>query len=202
MPALELVTAPTSAPIGVRQVAKSSIVTDVDQDDILAMCIDAAVAQFERETRRALMPQTWRLHLDGWPATGLITVPRPPLRSVSSIKYLDGNGDEQTLDAANYRVEAVSLAAPGRIAPAYGTAWPTAREVLGSVRVEFLAGFGTKAGDVPVDIRMALIRLAADYYEHREHTSAGVEVRPVRGPTAYQRSVRSWRVPFYEGLGV
>ncbi len=37
----------------------------------------------------------------------------------------------------------------------------------GMVRVVFEAGFGSAWTDIPVDLRQAVLLLAAEYYEHR-----------------------------------
>ena len=42
----------------------------------------------------------------------------------------------------------------------------------GMVKVVFDAGFGPAWGDVPVDLRQAVLLLAGEYYEHR-HDDGG-----------------------------
>src|SRR6185295_4859943 len=85
---------------------------------------------------RALMTQTWALAGNGLsiPASaccgstpsGAIEIPWPPLQSVTSIKYLDANGQEQTLPPADYTVDTISE--PGLVIPA--TAWPGSKMTI------------------------------------------------------------------------
>jgi uncharacterized phiE125 gp8 family phage protein len=114
------------------------------------MLIKAARIQAENYTLHALVTQTLELVLDAFP-TGGIELPMPPLQSVTSIKYIDDDGVEQTLGASLYSVDTDTI--PGLITPAYDEEWPTdVRDQVNAVRVRYVAGFGA-ASDVPEDIR-------------------------------------------------
>ncbi len=130
-----------------------------------------ATRHCENITRRAFITQTWVLTLDGWDdpryaTCRVIYVPRPPLISVTSIAYLDSNGDSQTLSSANYRVDTQSQ--PGRIEEAYSATWPTTRGVIGDVTITHTAGYGASGASVPDDIQHAVLIMAAAMHEHRE----------------------------------
>jgi len=103
--------------------------------------------------------------------TSTIDVPVPPLQSVSSITYLDNNGDSQTLAASKYDVDASSE--PGRIAPAFGETWPDTRDVNNAVTVTFIAGY-TTAALVPDTIKHAIKMITGHWYENREEVVIGV----------------------------
>jgi uncharacterized phiE125 gp8 family phage protein len=94
-----------------------------------------------------------------------ILVPRPPLISVSSITYVDGNGTTQTLSAAAYKVDTDSE--PGRITPAYGYCWPTTRAEINAIAITYVAGYATRAA-VPASIKQAMLLLIGHWYENRE----------------------------------
>ena len=104
----------------------------------------------ELVTGRALITQTWDLVLDGFPVESFIEVPKPPLSSVTHIKYYDTAGDLQTWAVANYDVQAPSglRCARGRIALSHGIAWPSTYGEIGDVQIRFVCGYGA-AGDVP-----------------------------------------------------
>jgi len=95
----------------------------------------------------------------------LIELPRPPAISVTSIKYIDSGGDEQTLDASKYTTDFNSYVA--RIVPAYNEIWPTTRAVIDSVIIEYVAGFGA-ASDVPETIKQAMLLMIGEWYGFRE----------------------------------
>jgi uncharacterized phiE125 gp8 family phage protein len=101
--------------------------------------------------RRALITQTWDLTLDWLPP--VIELPKTPLQSVTSLKYLDASGALVTLDPSLYRVDVASK--PGRITPAYGTSWPTVHPVTGAVVIRFVAGYGA-ASAVPERIKQGM----------------------------------------------
>lgn len=139
-------------------------------DDILNRLIADATGELDSVNGwlgRALITQTLELVMDRFPSK--IQLPYPPLQSVTSIKYIDSDGVEQTLDAANYRV--VDDMEPAYVEPAYGVAWPAIRGTA-AVRVRFVAGYGA-ADDVPDKIKQYMLHIIAYRYEYREAVSAG-----------------------------
>ncbi len=123
-------------PISLSAAKEHLRVTTSDEDALLTALIGAATGHVETWCRRALVKQTRKLVLDCFPP--VIEPQRSPLRSVSSIQYLDTAGNLQTLDAARYRVDAYS--APGRIVPAYGDSWPSTYMAPNAVIVTYVAG--------------------------------------------------------------
>ncbi len=140
--ALSPVTAPTAEPITLSE-AKTHLRVDVTDDDTLITALITAARQYaETFQRRVYITQTWELILDAWPDGDKIEVPLPPLQSVASIKYYGTDNAEYTMPATDYFVDTKN--SPGRIALAYGKAWPTLtlRPANGIV-VRFVAGYGT-----------------------------------------------------------
>lgn len=172
---LSEVTAPTYEPLGLQEVKDHLRVTHSDQDALISELIPAARRFAEGYTRRALITQTWDLLLDRFPK--LIELPRPPLQSVTSIAYVDATGTSQTLDAANYQIDAVS--APARVAPSYGNIWPQTYAEMNVVTVRYVAGYGDAGGDVPAGIRQAMLMLIGHLYENPEATISGTIIARV-----------------------
>jgi len=148
---LTLIQAPNEEPITVEEAKASpslritTAANDTDIGTLIATARDTA----ETITRRAFVTQTWELVLDGFPSGGIV-VPLPPLQSVASIKYIDDNGDQQTLNPLLYAVDTDSE--PGLVVPAYGETWPSTRDEVNAVRVRFVAGYGSK-DNVPEAIK-------------------------------------------------
>jgi uncharacterized phiE125 gp8 family phage protein len=159
-----------------------------DDDAYLFALHYAAVEWAESFTNRAFLTQTWDLKLDAFPA--VIRPPRAPLQSVTSIGYTDANGDAQTMDAADYQVDATTE--PGRIVPAYNTTWPTVRSVLHTITVRYVAGYGDTRKDVPEVLRIGLRLLVAHWYEHREPVVQGGGMVDV--PLSFRSIFIPWRV--------
>ncbi|OGG44107.1 MAG: hypothetical protein A3F84_27745 [Candidatus Handelsmanbacteria bacterium RIFCSPLOWO2_12_FULL_64_10] len=158
-------------------VAKLHCRDDVTENETtLTALIAAARRHVERWTSRQLITATWAMTLDEFPSgddgtdNGEIRVPISPLIAVTSITYVDSDGDTQTLATADYQVDARTE--PGRIRPVYGEVWPATRpDTMAAVTVTFTAGYGTAASDVPDDIKAAIKLLISHLNEHREAVS-------------------------------
>lgn len=150
---LHLITAPVGRPVSLVEVKDYCRITDNTVDAKLDAFIEEAVAYLDGRDGilgRALIEQTWELRLREFPAE--ICVPLPPFRSLTSIKYLDYNGNTQTLGATDYRLMNSDLTdfgfGPAKILPPYMSWWAgasTLRWQDDAVRVRFIAGYATFA---------------------------------------------------------
>lgn len=142
-------------------------------DPMLVAKLAAARGIVEEYTRRALITQTWELTLEAFPCSGVIDLPRPPLIAVSSIQYVDENGDTQTLDTSLYTVDTST----GRIARTYGASWPSTNpQQPAAVTVTYTAGYGGTGASVPAPICAAILLALGDLWERRESTITGTIV--------------------------
>jgi uncharacterized phiE125 gp8 family phage protein len=142
--------------------AKAQVHADLDdtsEDGLIQSYIVAATMAAEHELGRALVSQNWTLRLAAFPA-GAIELARPPVQQVLSITYLDGAGDEQTLDPAQYALCADPLV------PVVTGSWPDGT----GVTVTFKAGYGAAAENVPEAIRAWILLQVADLHANREST--------------------------------
>lgn len=159
--------APTQEPVSIDDLKLYLRIEHADEDFLLGMLLRASRLDCERFIRKQFLTATWQLKLDDWPTSNIIRVPKPPLQSVSSISYIDADGNPQTLNSSVYQVDIISH--PGRIMPAFGQVWPTLRgETLNAITITFLAGWTTPTL-VPDSLRIAIMMLAGDMYEHREN---------------------------------
>ena len=162
--ALSLTTGPAVEPISLTE-AKAQLRLEIDADDTLVTSlIQSAREHAEHITKRQLITATWKLTLDAFPS--VITLPLPPLQSVSNIKYYDTDGVQQTLSTDLYQVDSESQ--PARIVPAYNTTFPSTRIMANAVEVNFVCGFGDAATDVPQKIKQAMLLFITWSYEDRE----------------------------------
>ena len=127
------------------------------------------IAQVENDVADGLclLTQTWKQYLQDWPAE--IVLQRGPVQSITSIEYVDLDGNPQTLNSANYQSE-LTRRPPQRavIMPAYQTSWPSARTgIYNAITVTFVAGYGDDWNDVPQDVRTAVMELIAHRYDNR-----------------------------------
>lgn len=171
MAGLTLVTAPASEPVTDAE-AKLHVRQDGSADDaLITTLVKAARETCENMTGRSFITTTWRLTLDAFPANGIIWLPRPNLIAVSSITYIDPNGDSQTWSSSNYSVDATSL--PGNVQRKVGVTLPLTRVVPNAVTVNYTAGYGASASYVPDSIKAAMKLLIGHWYNNRESVTVG-----------------------------
>jgi uncharacterized phiE125 gp8 family phage protein len=122
--AYELVTAPTVQPFTVPEIKDALRIIIDDDDAFLTLLIKGCTYAAENFLGRKLISQVWRLHLDGFPEEGCsIELPYGKITAVANVKYYDSDATLQTLDAALYQTDLLSV--PGRVAIAAGSiAWP------------------------------------------------------------------------------
>lgn len=139
-------------------------------DTLLESYIATAHDACEQRTERALITSTWQLTMDGFPSVcfgnplAAISILRCPVQSVTSIKYDDADGMEQTMAQTAYRVNV--NAEPATITPV--RSWPaTLAGHTGTVRVTFTAGYGDNPADVPMPLRQWILLSVGDLYERR-----------------------------------
>lgn len=161
-----LVTAPTQEPIELAEAKRQLRVEEsvTVEDDLIGALIRLARRAAERHTGRAILTQTWRLKLDAFPCGGPLIIPFPPLQTLSSISYVDTNGDTQTWSSALYQTAIPSgpHASYARVTPAYQQIWPIARSQMEAVTVQFVAGW-TSPELVPEEILQGM-KVALSYW--------------------------------------
>lgn len=155
------VTAPATLPVALDQ-AKEWLRVDHDADDLLIGALIAAAVDHLDGMRGilgyALEPQTWEMTAPCWPF-GQIILPLGPVVSITSVKYLDTEGVEQTLPTSDYRLEG------SRVARGFGTYWPATATAGDAVRVRWVAGTGT-----PPAVLLAIRVWLAQAYDKRDTT--------------------------------
>ncbi len=124
---------------------------DGQLDDFIA----ASRAEVETWTGTRLITQTVTVSADGWAA--LQSLPVGPVQSVSSVKYIDTLGVEQTLAAEDYQLIGSGLTL--LISPALNKSWPKVATRIDAVRVTMVVGYGVSGSDLPGDVYFALLRL-------------------------------------------
>ncbi len=159
--------APTVKPITLEQAKASMSVLHSDDDDLIEDLIDAVVDYLDGpELGRCLINQTWQADFSAWDSTGRLRLPWGNVQSITSVKYLDTDGAEQTVTSTDY---AAMLDDSGpyvqMIASYVGPGLSTNRD--DGVRVTYVAGYGATADTVPASIRAAIRIMVADLYDNR-----------------------------------
>lgn len=135
------------------------------EDALIQAYISAAREAAENELGRVLIDQTWEQRLDAFPDAEIrLDVCRAS--SIVSVRYLDASGTLQTLAPTAYSLD--SNTEPGWLFPAAGTTWPETADAINAVRIQFVAGFGPAATDVPANIRAWILTTVGTLYAQRE----------------------------------
>ena len=149
-------------------------------DALITDLIIMATKEVEVITEHQLQDATSTQFFDGWPGGSygagyggyynrFITLMRPPLQSVVSVKFIDFDDVEQTIDASNYTVK-INNEARGLIQFDVDFTLPIlSRNVVDSVFIEFVSGYQSWPGQngIPVSLKTAIKYFVNEIYQHR-----------------------------------
>lgn len=147
-------------------------VTGSAQDDYIGAINTAARQHCENICNRSFLPQEWALYLDCLEEE--IRLERAGVTAVTSIKYIDENGLQQTLSPSKYQTDLLSIVP--RICVAYGETYPAVRScTLNAVEVKFTAGYANAAA-VPGPIKQAIKLVLSALFDNRAAIAVGVGI--------------------------
>lgn len=173
---LTVTTAPASEPVSRSDVKEHLRIASAqtDYDTLVDGLIVAARRCYEARTHRALIRRTLTFTSDKLPAANIpIWLPWSPLYSVTSVKYYDQDGTQQTWSSDNYTV--ITNREPGGVALAYNKSWPAYRLQPQGIEVVYVAGHAASAGSsVPAEAVHAIKLLVSHWFEN----TSGVMVGP------------------------
>jgi uncharacterized phiE125 gp8 family phage protein len=128
------------------------------EDTLIDSLVKAHRKKVEEDQNRALITQTWTLTADSFAALqddrGALIIPKPTLQSITSITYVDTDGDSQTWSSALYSVDTATE--PGRVTPIFGESYPSTQNIMNAVTIVFVAGYGTATTTVPNETLTAI----------------------------------------------
>jgi len=156
----------------------SSTLTDIklhlkedgtDNDALILSLVKAAEERLKEELDLYISAATYYAYLDAFPTDTenyQIELCCYPVASITSVKYIDDNGTEQTVSSSNYKTDLVGK--PARIVPYDSYSWPSTKTAYpNAVKVEFVMGW-TSPATCPEDIKQAMRLIIGDWYENRE----------------------------------
>lgn len=161
---LVLIKPPDTEPLLLSE-AKAHLRVDVNDDDALIKAlIQAAREHVEDKTHRALLPQTWRLTRDSFPARTTMSLEASDVASIETFTYVDIGG--VTTDFTAYALDTDAM--PARVSLPYGASWPATRAQRNAVTVTFQRSMADDAGALPEVFKTAMKLLIGTWYESRE----------------------------------
>lgn len=189
----KLVTPPVSEPVSLDE-AKDHLRVSITEDDAyITRLITAARQAVEVRAKGVFLTSEWLTawrHFPGrqsYPGVDLyygggaypvrqesfeLWLPKLPVQSVNSVKYIDTSGTLVTLDEGDYHV-ALDGDGPALVTPSLArNIWPVTAPYPDAVQVSYTCGFAS-ADDVPVCAKQAVLMVLGTYYENREETVLG-----------------------------
>ncbi len=168
-----LLAGPVDEPLSLAEAKAFCRVDDDTEDGLIGTLIAAARLHVESVTGKALIAQSWRLVLDCWPPSREIRLPVAPLLSLTAVTAYDEDGEAHEIGLPQFLPE--TSVAPARLfLPLTIEGEPALRE-RDAIEIDYLAGYGNDAANVPVDLKQALLMLVAWWFEHRDAAAAGAD---------------------------
>ncbi len=155
-----LITPPTALAVTLDQARANLRVDGSDMDVLITLWVEGIIAVLEHEIGQRMMAQTWEVTLDAFPAA--ISLPHPVI-GVTSIKYLDITGAEQTLTPAAYRLQRSAYATT--LIPASGAHWPDTCADVCTIVVEVVCGYGDTAASTPKNVQLYILAKLVEQFD-------------------------------------
>jgi len=146
---------------------ENGILPEHEDDPLIATLISAAASALDAPDGwlgRSLVEQTLELVLDRFPGNEVL-LPFGPVQEVVTVKYDDGDGEEQTVLADDYEVDTTKEEG-GWLLPV--ESWPSTFDAVNAVRVRYVTGYPLASGDVPTTpapIKVAILEGVRALYD-------------------------------------
>lgn len=205
-------TPPTELPLSLEDARAWLRVTNNDDDKTIEDLIKSACETIEDYTGRALLNTEYRWQDYRWPdfrtqsniGAGqktppfsvkyplyFVVLPRCPVVSVKSVKYLSESGAFVEISPSQYSID--SSTSPGLLV--FSKAPPAPSSPVprpDAVQIVFTAGYGDEASDVNHRLRMVIKYMVANAYENRTPVVTGTIATAL--PYSMQTILRQMKV--------
>lgn len=190
---IQITTAPNATSIDAALVKSNKRILHNSEDSLIDFWIKAADRHIEKETNRSLLTQTLTLRINK--ILPVIQLPRPPLASITSIKYTPEDEDEVTVDVNTDTVQRIVDMLPTIRIPSIETAYGECSETDGTMTIVYVAGWAA-ADDIPFDLRLASLLLASHWLTSREAAHMDLRVMNVEKkiPFGVDALIKNFRI--------
>lgn len=172
------IAAPVIKPVTLAEVKAALDIGYSEKDTLIGGLIAAATTHFETILERSLCEQTWSLSFDE--VCGTLPLAMGPVISVTSVKYLDADGVDQTIDPESYGLISEGMTSSVRFVSGYTA--PTLYATAPAVSVVYKAGYANAGSDpnftstVPDDIKQAMFLLIRQWFDNPSASAIGATV--------------------------
>jgi uncharacterized phiE125 gp8 family phage protein len=151
---------PTTLPVTLAEAKLWLKIDGDDEDTLLTAAITAATVECEAYAGLSFITRTRTIKLTAF--RGDLILPYGPVTALTSIEYVDSNGDAAEIDSADYTLDIDSGLAKVRILDS----WPETNLELNNAVITYVAGYATPEL-VPPIIKLAIQKRLAFHYEKR-----------------------------------
>lgn len=156
---------PAIEPVSLAEAKAHLRLTSTEEDAQIVRLLAAARKAVERRTGLALIAQGWSAFADDWPGEGTFHLPLWPVIEITALKVHGEEEEVQEIDPAHYFCDLVSR--PARLVLRPWRTWQKPGRIANGIEIALTAGFGASAGAVPEDLREAVLKTLAHWYEWR-----------------------------------
>lgn len=154
-----------AGPVSVQDAKEYLRVTSTSETVLIGALIVAATDLVSARVGRVLGAESWAWKFRA--ITGQVLLPVVPVRSLTSLTYLDASEAVQTANLADFVL--LNDADRPALRPALGKSWPTTALRDDAITVTVAAGLLI----VPPGLRVAILMLVAHWYQTREAVTEG-----------------------------
>lgn len=154
-----IVAEPVNMAVSLEDARAAARINGTDRDGEVELRVRALTAEAEHTIGRAIISQTHRVTLDAFVVR--IELPMAPVQSVT-VRYLDANGIEQTLDPQDYILDDARV--PCAVVPAPGKAWPETFARINAVKVDTQCGYGPDDSTTPAAFKGYILAKVQEYF--------------------------------------
>lgn len=169
-------TAPAVLAVTLDQAKAALRIDGTDMDALITLWVKGIIANLEHEVGQCMMEQTWEVRLAGFPGIPCWTVgqamPRlvsdeislpHPVMGVTSVRYIDQDGNQQTLAPSAYRLNKSRYGST--LSPTRGASWPATAEDDAAVVVVLQCGYGSTSDATPENVQLYILAKLAEQFD-------------------------------------
>lgn len=147
---------------------------DSSTDAYIKTLIKSARYRLEAATGRALFTQTRQLRLVSFPPGNKILLPGYPVASITSVKYYDDSGVQQTWSSAEYSLKDSK---PNWLQLGYDYDFPTHRSSRDEIEIEYICGESSVSSIDPRVFHAIYLDVELNYDGYMDDRRRGAAIR-------------------------
>jgi uncharacterized phiE125 gp8 family phage protein len=170
---VQVITPPALEPVTLAE-TKAFLQLDSDhEDDLIAGLIQSARETAEDITGRALITRSLRQIFRGSPARGVFTLAKSPLVQITQVQYINAEGVAAQIDNSTFYVDL----GQSRLITLAGFPKPAFVSPAEALWIDYTAGYGPAMAAVPASLRMAILLIVRELFEHRGEGESALPLR-------------------------